>query len=379
MLKNQSGNNIDGIDSERQSLRIMVCDDSKLVRLTATKMLTPQFDLVLAEDGEDAWEKLVNDPKIQMVFTDLGMPKLDGFGLIDRIRANEDERIRDLPVVVITGAAEDESVKRRIFDVGATDFITKPFKATDLVARTNAHTNYLSANQELQKTTNVDVHTGALNRKGIMRRLDKDNSFTHRHSENFAVALLSLDGFEATYQEIGQKNAESVLKQIVKMLGAELRKEDSIGRISKTEFILSLPMAKSHGAINLTKRICARIDALKIKLGDKEISVTASIGLAAVNKGILSSLDDILNCCHSALDNAKSLGKGQVQFQKIDDDEDQEFEMLSIDTLLEHITRGKPEIVIDNMDSVLKTLEPLVSLMTDDQRTKLMATSKAGA
>src|SRR4051812_36892559 len=91
--------------SEKKA-RVLLVDDSKLVRLTATKILATQFDLVLAEDGEEAWQKISEDNTIQVVFTDLGMPKLDGYGLIQRIRQSENEGIRNQPVIVITGAAE---------------------------------------------------------------------------------------------------------------------------------------------------------------------------------------------------------------------------------------------------------------------------------
>ena len=145
-----------GTPVDDKKARILIADDSKIVRVTASKILATQFDVVLAEDGEEAWEKICQDTSIQVVFTDLGMPRLDGYGLIQRIRQAEDEGIRNQPVIVITGAAEEEGVRRKVFELGATDFITKPFKSTEILARAEAHASY-QHNQKLFHPVTADA------------------------------------------------------------------------------------------------------------------------------------------------------------------------------------------------------------------------------
>ena len=82
---------------------VLVVDDSKFVRTTFASILRPSFAVREEADGEAGWAALESDPSIVMVLTDLDMPKLTGFALIGRIRAATDPRIRDLPVVVISG------------------------------------------------------------------------------------------------------------------------------------------------------------------------------------------------------------------------------------------------------------------------------------
>ncbi len=74
--------------------RILIVDDSRMVRATIARHLKGKFTHVEAVDGEDGWPKLSADPSIRAVISDLGMPKLDGFGLISRIRKSDDSRIR---------------------------------------------------------------------------------------------------------------------------------------------------------------------------------------------------------------------------------------------------------------------------------------------
>ena len=68
---------------------ILIVDDSRLMRHAIKKILAEDFTLLEGVDGEDGWERLLAEPSIQVVFTDLSMPGLDGFGLLQRIRGSE--------------------------------------------------------------------------------------------------------------------------------------------------------------------------------------------------------------------------------------------------------------------------------------------------
>src|SRR5512135_1526398 len=104
--------------------RVLIADDSRIVRATLIKHIQGMFEFREALDGEQAWETLLIDPSIRVVITDLTMPKLDGYGLLTRIRNSEISRIRDLPVVVVSGSDEREE-RDRAMAAGATDLITK--------------------------------------------------------------------------------------------------------------------------------------------------------------------------------------------------------------------------------------------------------------
>ena len=119
--------------------RIIVVDDSKVVRNAAKKMLRCEFDVVTAEDGDEAWQLLGIDPSIRVVFTDLTMPNLDGYELIRKIRNSTSTEIQRLPVIVVTGVEDSDAARERVLELGATDFVSKPFATIDLLARARAH------------------------------------------------------------------------------------------------------------------------------------------------------------------------------------------------------------------------------------------------
>lgn len=366
-------------DKGDKKARILVADDSKLVRLTATKILAERFDLVLAEDGEEAWEIIRTDDTIQVVFTDLGMPKLDGYALIQRIRQSEDEGIRNQPIIVLTGAAEEDSVRRKVLELGATDFITKPFSSAEIIARAKAHASYRRDTAKLQKKVDVDLLTGALNRSGLEVQLEKDVSFVNRHGQNLALITFELDDFKATYEQIGKAGAEQLIKQVAATITRTIRKEDSVSRNGLAKFTIILPMARAEGVILLAKRLCERINGYKMKVGGKSLVITMSAGVATSAKGDRVVARDLLRSVEEALANAKKVGPGEVQLRKLElaPAAEKAPPTLSIDDLLAAIARGEMDAAQNQMSRVVDRLAPLVALMSQDQKRRLLASTQA--
>ena len=117
---------------------VLVVDDSALNRKLLDRALrTEGHSTLLAADGEEALTLLAapREPQIDVVLLDLVMPGLDGFGTLSRIKG--DEALRHLPVIVISAVDETDSVARCI-EMGATDYLPKPFAAPILRARVNA-------------------------------------------------------------------------------------------------------------------------------------------------------------------------------------------------------------------------------------------------
>ncbi len=352
--------------------RILLADDSKIVRVTASRILAPHFDVVLAEDGEEAWGKICADNSIQVVFTDLGMPRLDGYGLIERIRQSQDEGIRNQPVIVITGAAEEEGVRRRVFELGATDFITKPFKSTEILARAEAHASYKRDKQHLQQNVDLDLLTGTLNRQGIARQLDKDVAFVNRHAENIALILFELDDFKTLFARVGKEAADKILKQIGNLLVSAVRKEDSVGRYGLEKFVLILPMAKTEGVVILAKRICEKLQSQKVTVNGTPLSLSLSAGISTARKGQPIGAQSLMDLAEKALANARKVGPGEVQLLKLEPHQKApSLQPISIDACLSAIAEGQANIDEGQQDLLVSRLQPLIALLSERHRQTL--------
>lgn len=118
---------------------ILLVDDSRVMRIALKKILQSDYEIVEASNGESGWEALQEHPAVRCVFTDLSMPELDGFGLLERIRGSAEARINSVPVIIITGNEDDPSMKQRVVDKGANDVVMKPFQTNDILATTQKH------------------------------------------------------------------------------------------------------------------------------------------------------------------------------------------------------------------------------------------------
>jgi two-component system cell cycle response regulator len=157
----------------KDKFTILVVDDSRTVRATINKILSPTYNIVQADDGEDAWEKLLELQKVSMIISDIMMPKLDGYGLICRIRAAKQPEVMNIPIVVIT-SSEDAITRERAHACGANDFIVKPVGATDLLERANFHTeaNLSGKQSPLDTSTFADVESTVIEAPDINTTLE---------------------------------------------------------------------------------------------------------------------------------------------------------------------------------------------------------------
>ena len=357
------GNPMAELETTDSKARILIADDSRVVRATANKILGKHFDIVIAEDGLQAWDLLESDRTILVLVTDLGMPNMDGYELIQKVRHSEMDDLRDLPIMVITGNAEDESVKKRVFELGATDFVIKPFAGAELIARLKAHASYRRDRSTLQQSSDIDLVTGVINRKALNEKLEKDVSFVTRHKQNLVIILFQLDNLIGISEKAGQEAADIVLKKTAKLLSSAIRREDSFGRFGDSTFMAILPMAKIDGVVMLVKRLCEHLKACTFKHGNDSFQLTLSAGVASLPKSCHSDAQTLIETAEQALNNACALGLGEVQMLKLEDNHADEIdEEVSIDDLLDILSSNKRSLTDSELASAQKQLAPLLAL-----------------
>jgi len=139
---------IPGISTQIPKQRVLLVDDSKIVRTTLARLIRKSFEVREEANGETGWQAIASDPSIVVVFSDIQMPVLDGFALLERIRQSQDQRIRSIPVIVISGDEED-ATKKRARAAGANDFITKTTDGTEILSRIDKLLHLVEAKQQL--------------------------------------------------------------------------------------------------------------------------------------------------------------------------------------------------------------------------------------
>lgn len=367
--------------------RILFVDDSRLMQKAALKMLSAEFDVIVAEDGFDGWDKLDADTTIQLVFTDLTMPRCDGYEFLERIRNSAEPGLQNMPVLVVTGADNDEAARKKALDMGATDFITKPFTSVDMLARARAHAKYQRITRQLQAQVTIDALTGLSNKAGFVDRLQQDISYARRHQNELTLVKLEINEFRSIFLQRGKLQAEALLQHVAELLRTHIRKEDTAARIGLGGFALSFPAGKLDGIQGMVDRLRAEIIAQPPEIQGQVLPIALSAAVMApdVQSGI--SAEDALMQCEALLEEqgksvqeppaklpvAAAVAKPDVAVAKPDvvvpvpSDEP-----VQIDLLLDQIKLGNTQAALKNMPRIINRLVPLLRLLTAGQRNQLI-------
>jgi diguanylate cyclase (GGDEF)-like protein len=364
-----------------EKIKVLVVDDSKVVRIAASKMFGEHFNVILAIDGADGWNIIENDPEIQVVFTDLVMPEMDGFELLKTIRSSDKDTISNLPVIVATGADNPEIAKQKAISLGATDFITKPFDAAAIQTRALSYARLQKANQKLKEQITVDVLTGLMNNKGLSRQLEKEIAFVNRHKSTLTTMTIQVDSFKDLFIRVGRAGSETIITKVSEVITSCVRKEDTVARTGVATFVVSMPLAVAPNTMEIADRICNQVEKFRAKLGGKKLDITVSIGVCALESHNESDAKSVLEIGEQALLKAQGLGRSQIAKLTISEyrgiQAREAIESLSIDQLLGDIKKGRHGEVMHLLDTAIDRLIPLFAMLSPQQKQRLLVTAVA--
>ena len=286
--------------------RVLVVDDSKFVRATFRSILSASFSVLEEEDGEAAWEVVSKDPSVVMVFTDLDMPRLDGFGLLARIRGSSDTRLRTMPVAIITGD-EQATTRKRAREAGASSFISKSADASEVLNRIDRLLKMVrptSAARPAPATAPAPAPraaaalpslTGVLSARALMGEGERQYASARRYGTELSVMALRIDSHAELARREGADVAEQLFAQIARAVLGALRSSDALGRTSADTFVVLAPgMAASHmGAV--ARRLNEQLAAAQVGFRGRMLKIACSFGLAsAAVDGGARSIEDLI-------------------------------------------------------------------------------------
>jgi two-component system cell cycle response regulator len=359
--------------------RILVVDDSRVVRVSLKKVLGTEFNVIEAEDGEAGWEALLADPQIQVVLTDAGMPRLDGYDLIARIRAHAEPRIQHIPVNMVT-AADDEATRQRALALGATDFITKPFDKAQLLARVRAQARADQTTRDLAETSEAliehatdDALTQVRSRRYFLRRGEQDLAFAHRHQQDLSVFVVGIDDFDTIRTQHPETDSDEILVAIADCLNRAIRTEDTLARSADAQFAIIAPTLGGTEADMVCNRIRQQIAAHPLNIGNTPVSLTVSIGLShrgegRANQGTGQSaerIEDVLTLAEAYLAKAQMAGGNRLVTAK---QAQTPKKRISIDAALRILAQGDPEKLTPHINTMMEQLLPLLAFCNTTQQ-----------
>ncbi|MBI5612779.1 MAG: diguanylate cyclase [Gammaproteobacteria bacterium] len=271
-----------------------------------------------ASDGEEAWEMLCDHPAIELVITDINMPRLTGQQLLVRIRKSDNARIRQLPVIVMT-TAEDNVDRNLAFLNGANDFINKPIDEMELLARTRVHHTLASTIRELEQSrarlaelATTDPLTRLNNRRSFFEQAEQHLVMAERYQTGLAIVLLDIDFFKKINDSHGHHSGDAVLVAMAGLVTDKIRSVDTVARMGGEEFALLLPGANRLGAAVMAERIRAAVEQHPFAAPDRVLRVTASLGIASLDVDQAQNTEELLAIADRRLYLAKNNGRNRI-------------------------------------------------------------------
>ena len=266
--------------AENKSIpKVLAIDDSELIhRLLEARLQGENLELHFATSSEEGFNK-AKLLKPDVILLDILMPdsSMNGFELLAKLK--EDNETQNIAVIIISGIGEPMDRVRGL-DMGAIDFITKPFDAFELKARVRSalRTQYLV--KMLEQRAQLDGQTGLWNRRYFDQRLEQEISEAKRHNRVLTLALCDVDRFKRLNDQFGHPFGDMVLEKVAQILSGG-RTSDIVCRYGGEEFGLIFPSTNIERGCEVAERLRVAIEAAEWS-GNPDLVVTASFGVCDI-------------------------------------------------------------------------------------------------
>lgn len=289
-----------------EKFNVLVVDDEPDKRALLTIALQMAgYEVRTANDGE-AGLAAVGSYQPDLIITDVMMPKMDGYELARRVRANPQTKF--IPVILQTAARNDAEGVRYGSEVGALGYITDPTDIDLMLARVRTLLDFKEYLNSCEEQAFTDHLTGLANRRRFERQLEREVTRTLRYSRPFCLLLLDIDNFKTVNDTYGHDAGDETIRHLAKTLQAATRGIDLAARVGGEEFAVILPETEFDGGIETAERLRRSISETEVPIVGR---ITASFGVAEFPLCAATGRELVLNA-DAAMYEAKRTGRNRV-------------------------------------------------------------------
>jgi diguanylate cyclase (GGDEF)-like protein len=301
-------------------MNVLVADDSGLYRTLLKSLIEGWgYDVSLAANGYEAHDILKSDDAPRLAILDCFMPGLGGLELCQQLRSRKEHYV----YTILISVADRESDVLRGFELGADDYLCKPFKERELLARIKvgeriirSHEELFEGREALQFQASHDSLLPVWNRKAIMDLLSTELSRASRLQSPFSVFFADLDLYKLVNDRYGHLVGDEVLRCVSDRLAKAVRESDHIGRCGGEEFLVVLPNCGTEAAREVAERVRQHVGSQAIAVSSGVVKTTVSIGVSEWQSG--QTIPELLHCADVALYRAKQNGRNRVEVESTD-------------------------------------------------------------
>ena len=292
------------LETEEARPSIVIAEDDPDARALEADILRERYTVVEAADGEEAL-RLVRAQPPEVVLLDLFMPRLDGFAALEELR--RDPRTADIPVLLLS-AQGDDVTKVRGLDLGAADYLVKPFSGPELLARVAKAREQRRQQEQFRAMAQSDALTGLPNFRAFRARLDEEIRRATRYTTPLAMVMIDLDNLKALNDQRGHAAGNQAIVTLAGAIRQELRGTDFAARYGGDEFVVLLPHTEAAQAERFA-------DRLRLEVGHAgeraSLPLGISLGVAQLDPDRVDATA-LLEAADAALYQAKRGGRNRV-------------------------------------------------------------------
>ena len=294
-------------------MKILIADDDELSRKMMGMVLRKMgYEVVAAENGRDALDKLLNPNGPRLAILDWMMPEIDGPQVCRSLRAANEQPY--VFVILLTSKDSREDLVEGL-DAGADEYLTKPCNSEELKARLRTGERILqledklvAAREEMRFKATHDALTCLWNREKILEALDD----ALRHVESMAVLMCDIDHFKRFNDTFGHQAGDVLLRALGDFLSQRTRGQDVACRYGGEEFVIILAESPLDAAIKRADILREEVKHLSVQHAGQLLgTISLSIGVSAFpTHG--KDAGNLLHAADSALYRAKAEGRDRV-------------------------------------------------------------------
>lgn len=274
--------------SGKEKSTILLVDDEPVNIRALSNVLDPGHEVHFANSGKEAID-MINEKHFDLILLDIFMPQIDGFEVFNKTRSLATSLNIDTPVIFVTASINEEDETKGL-QMGAVDYICKPFHPAIVQIRVRNHLRTKKMHDFLSKISNHDVLTELANRRFFEQQLNNEWNRTLDSQSSLSLILIDIDYFKKYNELYGHTEGDKCLKKVAKQLSHNLdRASDFIARYGGEEFVCILPDTDAPTAQEIAEKLRKSILELNI-LHSKSLAaryITVSLGAVTVPPKII--------------------------------------------------------------------------------------------
>ena len=306
------------MNPESSKKKILIVDDTpENIRMLAY-MLKPNYSVSFATDGKKALKIAGAKNPPDLILLDIVMPGIDGYEVCRRLKS--EKRTRNIPVILISAVNEDADETKGL-ELGAADYITKPFSMAIVKARVRTHLELKIHRETLEHLSSFDGLTGIPNRQRFDEYFDAEWRGAVRESSLLSLMMIDIDYFRNFNEKYLYMAGDDCLRRVAKALAASVRRSgDFVARYGGEEFAAVLPGTDASGARSVGENMRNNIESLNIPnaLSSVMNCVTVSVGTASISPSRNLSANVLIRGADDSLYQAKKEGRNRVKSLNLD-------------------------------------------------------------